>query len=67
MAVLKVIELLADSEKSWKDATEKAVEQAAKTLKNIRSVYVHDQSATVENGKIKKFRVNCRITFEVED
>ena len=67
MSVLKVIAIMADSGKSWKDATENAVEQASKTVKNIKSVWVEDQSAAVENGKITKFRVNCRITFEIED
>ena len=45
MAVLKVIEVLSSSTVSWEDATRKAVAQAAKSLKNIRSVYVQDQSA----------------------
>lgn len=66
MAVLKVIEVLANSEKSWEDATEKAVEQAAKSVKNIRSVYIQDQSASVKDGKISDFRVNVKITFEVK-
>ncbi|GAB1857875.1 hypothetical protein MHTCC0001_27120 [Flavobacteriaceae bacterium MHTCC 0001] len=66
MAVLKVIEVLANSEKSWEDATKKAVAQAAKSVKNIRSVYVQDQSASVEDGEISDFRVNVKITFEVK-
>ena len=45
MAVLKVIEVLSSSTTSWEDATKKAVAQASKTLKNIRSVYVQEQSA----------------------
>ena len=66
MAVLKVIEVLANSEKSWEDATKKAVAQASKSVKNIRSVYVQDQSASVEGGEISDFRVNVKITFEVK-
>lgn len=65
MAVLKVIEVLANSNKSWEEATEKAVTQAAKSVKNIRSVYVNEQSATVKDGKIDEYRVNVKITFEV--
>lgn len=65
MAVHKVIEIMADSEKSWKDATEKAVEEASKTVKNIKSVWVQDQSAEVEGGKIKSYRVKTKITFAV--
>ncbi|WP_299203223.1 dodecin family protein [Brumimicrobium sp.] len=66
MAVLKVIEVLANSEKSWEDATKKAVKHAAKSLKNIRSVYVNEQSASVKGDDITEFRVNVKITFEVE-
>ncbi|NJB36206.1 MULTISPECIES: dodecin family protein [Flavobacteriaceae] len=65
MAVLKVIEVLANSNKSWEDATKNAVEQASKSVKNIRSVYVNEQNATVKDGKIDEFRVNVKITFEV--
>jgi len=65
MAVLKVIEVLANSEKSWEDATSKAVKHAAKSVKNIRSVYVNEQSATIKDGEIDDYRVNVKITFEV--
>ncbi len=66
MAVLKVIEVLANSEKSWEDAANNAVSQASKSVKNIRSVYINEQSATVEDGKMVNFRVNVKITFEVK-
>ncbi|MEN8787959.1 MAG: dodecin family protein [Flavobacteriaceae bacterium] len=65
MSVLKVIEILANSNESWEDATQKAVTQASKSVKKIRSVYVSEQSATVDDGKISEFRVNVKITFEV--
>ena len=66
MAILKVIEVLANSEKSWEDATRKAVAHAAKSVKNIRSVYVQDQSASVKDGEVVDFRVNVKITFEIK-
>lgn len=65
MAVLKVIEVLANSDKSWEDATRKAVKHAGKSVKNIRSVYVNEQSASVSGDDITEFRVNVKITFEV--
>ncbi len=65
MAVLKVIEILANSDKSWEDATKNAVKHAAKSVKNIRSVYVKEQSASVTDGNVTEFRVNVKITFEV--
>ncbi|GAB5401699.1 MAG: hypothetical protein Aureis2KO_32840 [Aureisphaera sp.] len=66
MAVLKVIEVLANSDESWEDATRKAVKQAAKSIKNIRSVYVNEQNAVVNGDDIVEFRVNVKITFEVK-
>jgi len=66
MAVLKVIEVLSNSEKSWEDATKKAVKHAAKSVKNIRSVYIQDQSASVKDGEVSDFRVNLKVTFEVK-
>jgi len=66
MAVLKVIEVLSNSSKSWEDATKNAVKHASKTVKNIRSVYVQDQSAIVDGDDVKEFRVNLKVTFEVK-
>lgn len=65
MAVLKVIELLASSPIGWEDATASAVKTAAKTVKEIRSVYVKDQSATVVKNKITEYRVVVKVSFEV--
>jgi dodecin len=65
MAVLKVIEIMASSPKSWEDATIIAVKTAGETLKGIRSVYIHHLNAVVTNNKISEFRVNAKITFEV--
>jgi flavin-binding protein dodecin len=66
MSVLKVIEVLTNSEISWEDATRKGVAKAAKSVKNIRSVYVKDHSAAVEEGKITEYRVTLKLTFELE-
>lgn len=65
MKVLKVIEILANSDKSWEDAARTAVKHASKTVKNIKSVYIKDQSATVKNDEISQFRVTLKVTFEV--
>ncbi len=66
MAVLKVIEVLANSNKSWEDATKNAVKQAAKSVKHVRSVYVKEMSANVNGDDITEYRVNVKITFEVK-
>jgi hypothetical protein len=65
MSVIKVVELLANSKKSWEDAAQNAVTHAAKTIKNIKSVYVQEQTAVVTGENIKEYRVNVKISFEV--
>jgi flavin-binding protein dodecin len=68
MAVMKVIELMSESSKSWEDAAQKAVDKANKSLKGIRSVWIQDFSATVDaKGKLETYRVNCKVSFEVKD
>jgi hypothetical protein len=66
MAVMKVIEILSESSKSWEDATAKGVEKASESVRNIRSAYVQDHSVTVDKGKVKTYRVNLKITFAVD-
>lgn len=66
MSVLKVIEVLSSSEISWEEAAQKAISKASKSVKHIRSVYVQEQSAAVKDGKISEYRVNLKITFELE-
>ena len=57
--------ILASSDKSWEDAAQNAVNEASKTVRNIRSANVQNLSSVVEDGKIKEYRVNCKISFEV--
>lgn len=67
MAVLKVIELLANSNKSWEDAAQNAITHASKTIRKIRSVNVQNMSLSVgEDGKVKDYRLNLKVTFEVD-
>lgn len=66
MAVIKVIEILAESDKGWEDATNEAFKAASKTVKNIKNIYIKDFQAVVENDKITKYRVNTKISFLVE-
>ena len=66
MALLKVIELMSESKESWEDATQNAVSEASKSIRKIRSVYVKNLTAEVEDGVIKKWRLNCKMTFEKE-
>ncbi len=65
MAVIKVVELMSNSKKSWEDATAKAISKASKSINNIRSAYVQSQSVTVKDGKVAEYRVNLKVSFEV--
>ena len=67
MAILKVIEVLAESNESWEDATKQAVAEASKTVHNIQSIYIKDFQAIVEDNQIVKYRINGKISFIVED
>jgi len=66
MTMLKVIEVLAESNKSWEDAAQVAVTNAAETVRGIKSINVKNLQATVKDGKIANYRVNAKITFELE-
>ncbi len=65
MAIMKVIEILADSKKSWEDATNNAVKKASKSVNNIKSAYVQSQSVVIKDGKVSAYRVNVKMTFQV--
>ena len=66
MATLKVIELLAESEKSWEDAADNAVKEASKTLHGVKSIWIKNFDAEVVDGKISRYRLNCKISFTLD-
>lgn len=66
MSVYKTIEIMGESDKGWEDATENVVKAASKSVDEIRSVWIKDQSVNVKDGKIEIYRVNCKVTFKVK-
>ncbi len=66
MTILKVIEVLAQSDKSWEDAAQIAVRETAKTVRGIKSIYIKEMEATVENDRIVQYRINANISFVIE-
>ena len=66
MSMLKVIEVLAESDKSWEDAAQNAINTAGKSVRNIKSIYIKNHEAQVDNGKIKKYRINAKISFVLD-
>jgi len=67
MAIVKVIEVLAESDTSWENAAQVALDEASMTVHNIRSIYVKEFQAIVKDNKIDKFRINAKISFIVDD
>ncbi len=67
MAVAKVTEIISSSKKSFDDAVTQGVKRASKTLKGVKSVWVKDQKAIVENGKIAEYRVTMKVSFILKD
>lgn len=66
MAIVKVIEVISASEKGIDDAIRKAVEEAAKTVRNIDSVNVENIKAHVKDGKVTTFGCVCKISFRLD-
>ncbi len=67
MSIAKVTEVIASSNKSFEDAVKAGVKRASKTLDNITSAWVSDQSVKVKDGKVSEYRVNLKITFILKD
>jgi flavin-binding protein dodecin len=67
MPIVKVIEVIASSEKGIEDALQQAVTEASKTLHNIDSIFVKDIKAHVKNNKITTYGLICKISFRLDE
>lgn len=65
MSVLKVIELMGNSTKSFEDAVHNVIKEASKTVNNIKSVYVQDMQVKVNNNEITQYRVTTKVSFGI--
>ena len=65
MSVLKVVELLGNSKESFEDAVQQVINEASKTIQDIKSVYVQDMQVTVMDNQISEYRVNAKVTFGI--
>ncbi|MBD3189866.1 MAG: dodecin domain-containing protein [Candidatus Heimdallarchaeota archaeon] len=63
--VVKIIEIIGVSDKSWEDAAMNGIQEASKTVKNITGVDVVNFTAKVEDGKITQYKATCKIAFTV--
>ena len=65
-SIAKVIEVIAESETSWDDAVKNALAEAAKTVDDIREIWVSGMKAIVENNKVVRYRLTAKVTFVVK-
>jgi dodecin len=65
-SVYKVIALVGTSEESWEKAAAAAINQASKSLRDIRVARIVEQDIHVEPGRPHTFRVKMEISFKYE-
>lgn len=63
MSVIKIIEVHSESQVSWVDAARQVMTEVSKTIRNVKSVYIKDHSVHVENGDVKSYRINAKVSF----
>lgn len=64
--MVKVIEVIGSSKEGFTEATQSAVKEASKSVKNIKSIYIEHMNANVLNNEIVSYAVNAKISFEIE-
>ena len=67
MSIARVTEIIATSKKSFDDAIADGVSRANKTLDNVKSAWVKDQTVQIDDGKITGYRVVLKVTFVLKD
>jgi dodecin len=67
MSVARVTEISAVSEQGFEDAIRQAIARATKTLRNVEGAWVKDMNVMIEDGNIKGYKVNLKVTFILED
>jgi flavin-binding protein dodecin len=66
MSIVKVLEVIAESDKSFDDAAQQAVKDAAVSVRGIKNIWIDNFSGVVENDRIVRYRVNAKLSFLVE-
>lgn len=64
---VKTIELIGNSTESWEDAARNALRDADETIEGITGLEVKSQTATVENGRITRYKSTIHVGFTLED
>ncbi len=67
MSVAKITEITATSTKGFEEAIKSGISRATKTLKNVKGAWINGMKVDIENGKIRSYRVDMKVTFVLED
>ncbi len=65
MSIAKVIEISAESPKSFEDAIQDGIQRASESVENIKGAWVNEQQVVVDDGKVVNYRVDLKVTFVV--
>ncbi len=65
MSIAKVIEISAESPKSFEDAIQDGIQRASESVENIKGAWVNEQQVVVDGGKVVNYRVDLKVTFVV--
>jgi flavin-binding protein dodecin len=66
MAIMKSVQIMSESTKSFEDAIDEAVARMSDSVNHVRSANVNNSSVVVKDGKVTHYRVNLQMTFEVK-
>ncbi len=65
-SVYKVVELVGSSSESWEKAAAAAVNQAGRSLRNLRVAEVTELDMHIEEGQVVAYRAKVKISFKYE-
>jgi flavin-binding protein dodecin len=65
MSIAKVIEISAESPKSFEDAIQDGIQRASESVENIKGAWVNEQQVVVDGGRVVNYRVDLKVTFVV--
>ena len=67
MSVARVTEITSTSNKSFEDAMQKGIQRATKTLRNVKSAWIKEQTIRIEGEAVTEYQVNMLVTFVLDD
>ena len=67
MPIVKVIEVIASSDKGIEDAIQNCLKEVSKTVHNVDSIFVKDIKVHVNDGKINSYGLICKVSFRLDE